>query len=903
MLKRISQIFIVCTILTIEAFSQGLMIPFNLDFEHGAIGYEPPGWDASRNATNQGYIFVTNDSLSYTGKKSLVINSPNTTDTSTIAHIKQSLNAYVYRGRKINFSAAALAYLDNPSSYAFLWANIRDKNGDIIASFSSQDKPILLTEWNKYSLTLDIPENAETINYGFALRGSGTVFFDNVSFTIIQTEPKYNADTTSLSSLALRNIISFAEVYGLVRFFYPNFYSDKIDWENFLLLGITTAERASTPQEFTSSIKQILSDIAPLANFEEKEFNQLNSHHPFYSWLHTGIPSHYANAVSNSKLIDINKSQRTNTALLVQRNPINVGKIEPLNVEITSECALKPEISSAYGNILVRFEDQNGKVLSFSSLDEPFMKSSNFSLFKIKSKVPENTQFIRLAINLDGDGELYVKNIEIKIIARKLKNPRVIKYEFVDEKMTNWELLDVSKRAGYDFSIDAINSLLKIYSTNHNKILLPKKNSYSHKLYNDILFNIPTILPLDSSENANINLPFRRNIPNKVADFITNINDRLSRIATFIDLWNYIAHFGNISDNAKLYNFLEEAIIDISKNADTKILDYHLNRILFLLSDNNALIERYNPNLLKTLPILLKQIGDNLIVYRAHNTSPLKPGDIIKEINGIPAEKALQQIETYIAVPNNVFRRIIAINRFLQGEPESEINFTVLRNDKPIKITETRRLLPGELLEERPERYEIFGDSIVYCDLTRTNDKELNEISRFMEKYPVLIFDLRGQSQVSEYFLGLLATDTVVSLNTITTKNTTPFSQLKNDFTIYTNIKPYKRLAGKKIYFLCDERSVTLSETILATAQLNKLGTIIGRPTAGASGEICSIALPCQYFLTATTAKVFYPTGEILTGKSIKPDIFVDYDVDLIKKNTDEILYKTLELIKNERTK
>lgn len=890
MIKRIIISFIVYTILTNHIFSQGLIIPHNLNFELGAVGYEPPSWDGSKTAQSNGYIFITTDSVASNGRKSLAINSPNTTDTSTIAHIKQTLNAYHYRGRQISLSADFLVHIDNPQSYALLWANIRNSDGDIIASYSTSDKLITNNFWQRNELLFYVPENAYTINYGFALRGSGTAFIDNARLEIVPSPAKYNADTLTLSPSQIKNIFSFAEIYGLIRYFAPNFYSNEIDWTNYLLYGIIASENATA---------NITPDL-----FFENFLSSKSSDGKKYSWLHTGVPSFYSNAVSNSKIINISQNQRKHTGLLVQKIPINVGRIEPVSIEITAECSLNAEIESAYGNILARFEDENGKILSFVALEAPFIKDSSFRKYKIASQIPVKTKFVRFAFNLDGDGTLYIKSLGARIFARLLKNPRTIKFDFSNKKLIEWELLDVSKKAGYDFGCDEEFTYLKLYSTNFNKIIIPKNEIYSLKLKNGEQFTLPIVLSLDSNDNVSSKKKFRMELFEKPSNFVSNLKDRHSRIALLIDLWNVLAHFGiEPEQKPKLDSLLENGIATVSKSSDMTIVELYLNKMLTLINDNNALIERYNPNAQNLLPILVKQLNNKLVVTKAHSQSKLQTGDEILEIQGIDASKYLQELEKYVSVPNPVYRRIIAINKFLQGEPNSEVNFTILRNNKQIKLTEKRSILAGELTEERPPRYEIFGDSVIYCDLTRTNDKELSEISKYMQNYPVLIFDLRGQSQVSEYFLGLLANDSVVSFPIVTKTSTCPFGEFRNDYYIYTDIKPYRKLANKTIYFLCDERSITLSETILAIAKYNKLGTIIGRPTSGSAGEICKLALPCDYFLTATSAKIFSADGKLISGSPVEPDIFVNYDESLIIKGIDDILYKTLEIIKKERAK
>ncbi|MCK7516664.1 MAG: hypothetical protein MZV64_02535 [Ignavibacteriales bacterium] len=60
------------------------------------------------------------------------------------------------------------------------------------------------TDWKKYEIVLDIPENSTTINYGVLLGGDGKVWFDNfelkevdksVAVTNTATEIKYPKKT------------------------------------------------------------------------------------------------------------------------------------------------------------------------------------------------------------------------------------------------------------------------------------------------------------------------------------------------------------------------------------------------------------------------------------------------------------------------------------------------------------------------------------------------------------------------------------------------------------------------------------------------------------------------------------------------------------------------------------
>ena len=57
---------------------------------------------------------------------------------------------------------------------------------DYEQSNNNQDRPIKGTkDWAKYEIILDVPEESGTLNFGILLSGTGKVWFDNISFEIV----------------------------------------------------------------------------------------------------------------------------------------------------------------------------------------------------------------------------------------------------------------------------------------------------------------------------------------------------------------------------------------------------------------------------------------------------------------------------------------------------------------------------------------------------------------------------------------------------------------------------------------------------------------------------------------------------------------------------------------------
>jgi len=81
------------------------------------------------------------------------------------------------------------------TTWAGLWLRVDQAGSQQPLSFDNMNgRPIKgTTDWAKYEIVLDIPGNASLISYGALLDGTGQIWFDNLSFEIVDN----NVPTTS----------------------------------------------------------------------------------------------------------------------------------------------------------------------------------------------------------------------------------------------------------------------------------------------------------------------------------------------------------------------------------------------------------------------------------------------------------------------------------------------------------------------------------------------------------------------------------------------------------------------------------------------------------------------------------------------------------------------------------
>ena len=105
------------------------------------------------------------------------------------ARLTQRFTADKWRGKRVRFSAYLKSY--KLGKWGGLWMRIDTDTRQAYAFDDSEDRHVSgTTEWELYSVVLDVPENAATIYLGAHMFGRGQVWMDNCSFEEVGNEVK-----------------------------------------------------------------------------------------------------------------------------------------------------------------------------------------------------------------------------------------------------------------------------------------------------------------------------------------------------------------------------------------------------------------------------------------------------------------------------------------------------------------------------------------------------------------------------------------------------------------------------------------------------------------------------------------------------------------------------------------
>jgi hypothetical protein len=147
----------------------------------------PDGWSLKGAATEDYSVYIDRGIVNG-GGASVSLASIDATD-NRFSTLRQVIEAGEYAGNRVQFSA----YLrtNRVQQSVGFWMRADSNTRGSIAFDNMDDRRIEgTTEWQQYSIVLDIPESAVVIYYGVLLEGTGQIWIDDCTLDVVSREIK-----------------------------------------------------------------------------------------------------------------------------------------------------------------------------------------------------------------------------------------------------------------------------------------------------------------------------------------------------------------------------------------------------------------------------------------------------------------------------------------------------------------------------------------------------------------------------------------------------------------------------------------------------------------------------------------------------------------------------------------
>jgi C-terminal processing protease CtpA/Prc len=278
---------------------------------------------------------------------------------------------------------------------------------------------------------------------------------------------------------------------------------------------------------------------------------------------------------------------------------------------------------------------------------------------------------------------------------------------------------------------------------------------------------------------------------------------------------------------------------------------------------------------------------------KAGETSGMKPGDIITELDGVAIAKLMERWTRYYAASNEAARlRDIGL-QMTRGEC-GKATIRVSRNDAAIDIS-SERIPASELnavayTHDLPgETFRLLSKDVAYLKLSTV---KLEQAAKYVESAAGtkgLIIDIRNYpSEFMVFALGSLLVDKRTDFVRFTQ------GDLSNPGAFHwgtpLGLTPQPPNYPGKVVILVDEFSQSQAEYTAMAFRSSPRAKVIGSMTAGADGNVSAIPLPGGFRSMISGISVFYPDKKPTQRVGIVPDREVKPTIDGIRAGRDEVL-------------
>lgn len=377
--------------------------------------------------------------------------------------------------------------------------------------------------------------------------------------------------------------------------------------------------------------------------------------------------------------------------------------------------------------------------------------------------------------------------------------------------------------------------------------------------------------------------------------------DRATRLADVILFWNIAQHFYPYFDvtGTDWPAQLAPALRRAAEDRDGAAFEMTLHRLVAALRDGHGSVNSPYSDY-GTLPVAWSFVGDRLVVTRADTSvaDRVHRGDEVTAIAGRPVVEWVKEATAIKSAATPQFLRV-RVEQSIQVIPGGDTVVVDLRS--PAGKTRRERLARGSSWPRpsRPDSVATLRPGVMYLDLNRVTDGDLNRAIPQLVEARGVIFDLRGYPNriTPGPMLSHLIDSTITSPRWNVPIVMRPDRQdMRFDFSNWPVPPQAPRIKGR-VAFLIDGTAISYAESCLGMVEHYRLAELVGEPTAGTNGNVNVNNLPGGYIVTFTGMKVLKHDGSRHHGVGILPTVPVSPTAAGIAAGRDEQLEKAIEVV------
>jgi hypothetical protein len=385
--------------------------------------------------------------------------------------------------------------------------------------------------------------------------------------------------------------------------------------------------------------------------------------------------------------------------------------------------------------------------------------------------------------------------------------------------------------------------------------------------------------------------------------------DRATRLADVALLWMVPQHFYPYFDvvrvdwDAELRRALATAATDSGGTA----FDATLQRLVAALRDGHGNVVRGGGSSAGALPdVRFGWVEGRVVVTAVGDTAAaagVKRGDEVTAVDGRPVADVLRDFEARISGATPQWIRSRALAQLAAGLPEHpatlRLRDPLAPRERPRDVRVARGVAPVPA-EQRPEKVAELRPGVFYVDFDRVTDADIQAALPKLTGATGIVFDMRGYPRQvnTPNVLSLLADSPIRSARFEVPTITRPdhAGMLFGSDGAWV-LQPQQPRLKARVAFLSGGGAISYAESTLGVVEENRLGDIVGEPSAGTNGNVNPFGLPGGYTVVWTGMRVQKRDGTPHHGVGVKPTVPVSPTLRGIREGRDEVLERALAVV------
>lgn len=715
----------------------------------------------------------------------------------------------------------------------------------------------------------------------------------------------------------VEDLRAFAKLYGYVRFFHPSDEVAALDWSRFAVHGVARVREAASRRELEATLESLFRPVAPTIDVyrvgESSDRPPGGSADPstaFAAWQHVGVDlgargAPYWSYRLNRGGHDVLRRSRTGISRTLDARPYR-------GLEIRLRGRTRAEVAGAWrnrGHLWLAVVGEDGAVAFEDRMRDRPILSNEWRVREISGVVDEDGMEIGLGASLVGVGRLWVDDFELSVRepGGAWRSVPLDNAGFEDgsrtEPLPGWTVESEGASVALDRDGAGTGTAAARLSRTRDRLDAPLFEGgpdpgevIDEPLGAGLRARVPLTLAVRGDRTHPPSGPRREDLRAALARLDPESwsgDDPDVRLAAVVIAWNVLEHFypyfehADVDREASLTRSLAAALED----HDAREFHETLEEMIAGLGDGHAHAHWFAEPPSAYLPVPLDRVEGRIVVV-ASDRPEIRPGDVVTSVDRVPAEVALREMERRVSGSPRWKQRWV-LDYELGTGPIGSVATLELETPEGSRDVRVARVPLEERAEpRRPRGFEEIEPGILYVDLTSAPMSAIEERMDDLVAAEGIVFDVRGYPRGNHAVLRhLLSTPDTTDSWFRLPRRVSPDPEGLVGYELHGwELEPAAPPIHAEVAFLVDDRAISYAEGILSLAAHYDLGEIVGRPSAGANGNVNTLHLPGLYQITFTGTVVTRPDGSRFHGVGVVPTVRVEPTIRGVRQGRDEVL-------------